>query len=168
MHSAQRIYAVLFCMASLLLNVSCGGGSGSSSSNNTEIMNDEQSNDELSLVEPSCDGMRVWSVADSLGENGRFEMLISESNGETINSSFPCVVGWLFDASANCSLLFTVEALYAELPFLSEGEVQSGITAEDVGLQGANLRLVNSGDADDFDGTPANISLNQLDSIPDC
>lgn len=110
----------------------------------------------------SCTGNRVWtSGASEL--DPRFEDLISEGGGNLgvpASSATPCAVVWLYDASAGCSLGFSVEQFFTDV---AQVQVPSPLS---VRTSGANLVTTAGTDTDTY--TPSGISLQQLTSAPDC
>jgi len=127
----------------------CGGGGGSSDS--------ASENTDLGAL--SCTGNRVWDGGESDVIEGALA-LVSETDGVTFeNSRFPCAVFWEFSPTVNCSLAFTYEGF---LSMFNQDDI-----LESIGTSGANLVVTGTNGAE-LTFNPSNISLTQLDSLPDC
>jgi len=126
----------------------CGGDSGNSS---------DTRNDELSAL--SCEGNRIWDFGDSDVLLNALSY-ISETGGVSFESSkFPCAAIWEYSPTINCSLVYSYEQ------WLEEFEVEDQL--QTLGLSGANL-ISRANDGSQVVGTPAGISVTDLDELPDC
>lgn len=155
MFCIHRKYVSLFIATILTAGLAaCGGGGGDGSGDNTN-----PDNIVTNLQPLSCTGNRVWDGGESDVIEGATS-LISESDGFQFTSSrFPCAAFWEFHPTENCSLVFNYEDYLAE--FNQEDIFQT------IGTSGANL-FVNANNGVQVSGTPANVSLEDLNQLPDC
>lgn len=128
----------------------CGGGSSDTGNPDSFASN----------LEPlSCFGNRIWDGGESDVIEGAIS-LIAESDGfEFTNSRFPCAAFWEFNPTENCSLIFTYE------DYLEEFNLED--LFQNIGTSGANL-IVTAFNGEQVSGTPANISLEDLNQLPNC
>lgn len=127
----------------------CGGGSSSGGNSN---------NGDDSLAAMSCTGNRIWDFGESDFVVDATSY-ISETNGQTQDSKFPCAVFWEYQPVLGCSLAFNYEAWLTE--FDAEDILQT------LGTSGANLVAV-SNEGVRATGAPAGISITDLSGLPDC
>lgn len=150
----NQVKAVLFSLAVPVVLTACGGGSSGGDDRPVDIQNND-------LGALSCDGSRMWSFGESnvLRDSTSY---LSEPGSNTLpaNSEYPCVAFWEYVPSANCSLLFSYEG------YLQEFELDEVVISQ-IGTSGSNL-VVTLDDGTSTTGTPANVSVVDLQTLPDC
>lgn len=109
-----------------------------------------------------CSGNQVWSLG--LNEKfPQFEELISEGGAEfniSPDSADPCAVLWLYDASQNCSLLYSIEGFFEKV---RDEPVPSPYR---LAIVGADLSI--TAGTEIITAPASGISFQQIALAPDC
>jgi len=113
---------------------------------------------------PDCNGERVWDGGPSQLGAG-YQVLASEGDTSRLSAPSrvsPCTVVWEYNASLNCSIIFTWE-LWVEQ--VVEGTIAPGFSTT---IQNGNLVVDFANGNAPIVAPPSGISRNQLANAPDC